>query len=261
MHGLSPRVSRVLICTVFNLFFEYSLRGIGGFRHNPVLVPVLCGVYAAYFSMLDDLIRRFRLHNYEVLLIAFLYEILIATFVAGTVFDNRQALGVSIGALLFEGVLWWGILQGILTFYLAGRLVRRDWSVTPMSWPGWSLALGYTILFLALGMRNPLLRHGSSAAYGTLAAIALVTTICVVVSLRRPRLAPWPFRASRLLDALVIGSVLLFLVTGSWPARTLVVSAAAFVNPTAVKIVIVWTFIYSAGYLVYRWRGGREVTL
>lgn len=261
MPHLSSRVARVLICTIFNLLFEYSLRGVGGFGHNPVLVPVLCGVYVAYFSMLDDLIQRWRLHNYELLLIAFCYALLIGVFAAGTIVDKRGPLGLNPGGLLLEGVLWWGILQSLLTFYLAGRLVRRDWSAPAMGLIGWVLALVYTALFLALTARNPLLRHGSATSYATIAALGLAAILGLAFSLRRPRPAPWDFRASRLLDALVAISALLFVVVGSLPVHKLAIGAAAYVNPTAVPIVIVWSFIYSAGYLIYRWQGGHEVTI
>ena len=159
MPHLSSRVARVLICTIFNLLFEYSLRGVGGFGHNPVLVPVLFGVYVAYFSMLDDLIQRWRLHNYELLLIAFCYALLIGVFAAGTIVDKRGPLGLNPGGLLLEGVLWWGILQSLLTFYLAGRLVRRDWSAPAMGLIGWVLALVYTALFLRHDRRPWPRRH------------------------------------------------------------------------------------------------------
>lgn len=257
----STRNVRVLICTLFNLCFEYSLRGVGGFRHDLLLAPVLFVLYFAYFSMLDDLIRRHRLHNYELLLLAFLYELLIATFASGTIFDHGAPLGLNWGALFFEGVLWWGILQGLLTFYLAGRLAPRDWSAPPMGPLGWTLCLLYTALFLAVAARNPLLHHGTPAADLAVAVLGLGVLLILAASLRRPHPAPWIFRGAPVLDALVAISIVLFLITGSLPARRLVVAAAAYINPTAATIVYIWTLLFSAAYLLYRWIGGREVTL
>ena len=70
MKGMSNRVKLVLICALFNWLFEYSARGIGEFTTRPLFVLALFGIYVTYFMMLEDLIVRYHLTNYQLFLAA-----------------------------------------------------------------------------------------------------------------------------------------------------------------------------------------------
>lgn len=96
METLQPDI---LLCTLFNLLFEYSARGIEEFAQRPWLVLALFGIYFTYFAMLEDLILRFKLKNYEIFLVAFAYGLFPIAFLTGNLYNKEIYSGI-----IFAGV-------------------------------------------------------------------------------------------------------------------------------------------------------------
>lgn len=93
---INNRWKVILLSALFNLSFEYSMRGLGGLFKPVVFLPLfLFGFYFTLYAMLEDLIVRFRLHNYQLVLAAFLYGIFPMAFGTGALFANPQFYGIN----------------------------------------------------------------------------------------------------------------------------------------------------------------------
>lgn len=157
METLQPDI---LLCTLFNLLFEYSARGIEEFAQRPWLVLALFGIYFTYFAMLEDLILRFKLKNYEIFLVAFAYGLFPIAFLTGNLYNKEIYsgiifAGVNIGTLIIIGIFAWGVVQGMVTLYLGNRLSPRDWDHPRMGKIGWILALLYQTMVMIYASTNP----------------------------------------------------------------------------------------------------------
>lgn len=254
---INNRWKIILLAALFNLSFEYSMRGVGGF-FKPAFFPIiLFGFYFTLYSMLEDLIARFKLHNHQLVLAAFLYGIFPMAFATGAVFVNPQFLGINWGTLFYVGFLWWGILQAIFTFYFANRIVQRDWNHPKMGKIGWFLAIFYNlIVFGWMKFVNPHLAPVQPTGYLVFAAIALTTVFFLRQDLKEDKeRESWPFEPSKLMDVLSFGSFFLFLFLGTYFSGGQVGDPRAggsHVNLTAVKIIHAWTIFYTITFLVYR---------
>ena len=160
MKVMSNHFKLVFYCALFNLLFEYSARGIREFTNRPLFVLALFGIYFTYFAMLEDLIVRLKLTNYQILLTAFLYGLFPTAFLTGNLF-NRDiyggiiVAGINVGTVVIIGILAWGVVQGMITLYLANRLSPRDWDHPKMGRAGWALAVVYQLVVTAIAQFNP----------------------------------------------------------------------------------------------------------
>lgn len=263
---INNRWKIILLATLFNLTWEYLARGLVGF-FKPIFLPlILFGFYFSLFSMLEDLIVRFKLKNYQLTLAAFLYGLFPIAFGSRDLFANPQFLGINWLNLFYIGFLWWGILQSIITFYFANRLVQRDWQHPRMSKLGWFLAIGYNaVVFLSFQFLKPPISKSPLVSYFILGLIALSTAIFLWQDIKKNKdRQPWQFEQSRVMDFLSFTSFILFLSLGTFftSSRALVFVSSAYFNPEAIKIGHIWTVIYTLTFLVYRFLiRKREITV
>jgi len=135
------RFKIVLLATGFNLLFEYSMRGFGGlFRRGFFLLLFL---YLSYYSVVEDLIVRYRITNRQLIVVAFCFGVIPEAFLTGVLFAPPLVLGVNIPQFLFINIVWWWCLQGLVTFYFATRIVQRNWNHRRLGKFGWGIRLGY----------------------------------------------------------------------------------------------------------------------
>lgn len=263
---INNRWKIILLATLFNLTWEYSARGLGGI-FRPIFLPLLLfGFYFSLYSMLEDLIVRFKLKNYQLTLAAFLYGLFPIAFGSRDLFANPQFLGINWLNLFYIGFLWWGILQSIITFYFANRLVQRDWQHPRMSKLGWFLAIGYNaVVFLSFQFLKPPISKSPLVGYFILGLIAVFTTIFLWQDIKKNRKRePWSFSPSSVLDFLSFGSFILFLSMGTFSSisRALIPVSSSYFNPIAIKIGHVWTIIYTIIFLAYRFlMTKKEITI
>lgn len=130
---------------------------------------------------------------------------------------------------------------------------------------GWFLAVVYNLMVLSVfKILNPHLSQVQPIAYLIFAFIAVSVFLFLWQDLKKNKeRKPWQFEPSKLMDFLSFGSLVLFLFLGSYFASGQIVDpkAASYVNSTAVKIVHIWTVIYTIAFLVYRfWVKKKEIT-
>lgn len=247
----------ILLATMFNLAFEYSLRGFNGFFLTSYFPFILFGFYFTLYYMLEDIIVRFRPHNYQLVLATFFYGLFAIAFLSGSIFNRPQFLGISWTALFYVGFVWWGIVQTIFTFYFANRLVKRDWNHKKMGKLGWGLSIFYnTFFFIWFQKFNIYLSPVQSYGWPIFIIIAIATFVFLYFDMRNKakKRETWQFQPSKIMDLLSFGSFLIFITTGSLFAGGQVVDprCACLVNLTALRIIHFWTILSVAIFFAYR---------
>jgi hypothetical protein len=256
----------ILFCALFNLSFEYSARGITQFFNRPLFMLSLFGIYLTYFAMLEDLIVRHHLTNYQVFLVAFLYGLLPTAFLTGNLFNTQiywgiVVTGVNVGTVFVIGVLAWGVVQGMITLYLANRLSPRDWNHPKMGPIGWVVCGVYQTAILAKASTNPVTPRGTLAGYVTLVILVIVPAALLVWSLHSSRGKAQPFQPSIVMDIVAFGSVVVYLVLGTCLAFGPQIVTSQPLNELAVKLENVWVFISGLVFFPYRLLKGSDVTV
>jgi len=253
-------------CALFNLLFEYSARGIKQFIHRPLFVLALLGIYVTYFAMLEDLMVRFKLTNYQVFLAAFLYGLFPTAFLTGNLFNRNIyggiiIAGVNVGTAIVIGILAWGVIQGMVTLYLANRLSPRDWGRPRMGGIGWALAVGYQLVVMFVARSNPQTPRGDLLGYLVFAILEIGAAILLFKSMKSSRPQIRPFQPSKVMDLLAFGSVILFLLLGTLFAFGPTIVTSQPLNVLAVTIENIWVFLCGIVFFVYRFWKGSDVTV
>ena len=267
MKILSNRARIILICAVFNLLFEFSGRGISELIEKPVLFLFLFGIYIAYFAVLEDLIVRFKLSNYQILLVAFLFGIIPEAFLTGNLFNPE----IYWGGIGFFGVNWvtvivinifaWGIMQSIVAMYLANRISPRDWSHPRMGLFGWVLSMVYMIVVVILAQGNQVTPRGDAVGFIIAGGLALVALSFLLISLKKHKPVIPEFRILPIMDFFAFGSVALFVVLGTFIAGGVSIVTSRPLNKMAIVVEHLWLFFVGGAFIWYRLRKRSDVVV
>ncbi len=251
----------VLIATGFNLLFEYSLRGANNVVEQPLLPPVLFTSYLTYFTILENLIVKYRLKDYHLMIASFFYGTIGVCFASGLAFTPPLLLGINWPSLLFVNLVWWGAIQAIVTFYVANRLAPRDWNHGLLSKTGWAVALflnGSTFVIFQL---NQFVPRGTSTGHEVTIFVLIIAAVIFQKTLpnKEPRNSSPAFKKDKVMDYLSLSTAILFFVCAVLLIHDPTYSGASHVNQTSLKIILVWTAIVALAILVYRFHSKKEI--
>ncbi|KYK32633.1 MAG: hypothetical protein HXS46_04565 [Theionarchaea archaeon] len=266
MKIISNRFSLILYCAIFNLLFEYSARGLPQFISRPLFMFALFGIYFTYFSMLEDLIVRFRLKNYQIFLCAFLYGLFPIAFLTGNLFNTNvysgiMLAGVNMGTLIIIGILAWGVVQGIITLYFANRLQTRDWNHPRMGKVGWTSAVLYQLLVMIYAHRNPVTPRGTPLGYLVFGLLVIVAVTLFIRSLKIPKPSIQPFQPSKFMDFLAFGSVAIFFILGTFFISGAQIVTSQPLNLLAVTLENIWVIFCGLTFFIYRLQKKSDVVV
>ncbi|MHA1376875.1 MAG: hypothetical protein ACTSRG_00710 [Candidatus Helarchaeota archaeon] len=251
---LGNRWKIALAASAFNLLFEYSMRGINDLIRSPFLPLALFLIYLSLFTMLEDLILRYKLRDYQLILLSFFYGTIYIAFASSILFSPPLLFGINFFALLFVNFFWWGILQGILTFYLANRIVERDWEQPPLSKLGWFLAviINGSIIFVFV-VANPFSYNRTFEGLITM-CILLITFGCLsYLNIKNTRNNEnFLFESSKILDLILITTISLFAFCAIFLISDSRVVGGTYSNQFATFVVIIWTTIVGIILTLYR---------
>lgn len=258
MKIISSRFSIILYCVLFNLLFEYSARGLGYSISRPIFYLFMAGIYTSYYAILEDLIVRFKLTNLQIAIFALFWSFYPTTFITNNLLNPQTYrgitfLGINLGALLFILFFAWPFLQGIFTFYLANRLSPRDWDHPRMGKLGYALAIGYLLIIPRISNRAAAVVNVRAITYGIVVLLMLFFLAIFIFSVRRGRKRPAPtFEALPFMDFLVIASVVILVVLGTFFYRGQAIVTTQPLSQRAVVIQHVWLALSAVSFLVYR---------
>jgi len=263
---ISNRFTIVLYCALFNLLFEYSGRGLNELTQNPTLFVFIFGIYFSFFAMLEDLMVRHKLTNFQVFLIAVSWGTLVEAFVTGNLYNPNilfgiTLAGVNIGSLLIISGFAWGIMQSNITLYLANRLQPRDWDHPKMGTLGWVVFILYQIAIVLMAWQNPVTPRAQPAGYLLLLIFEAALLTILVYSLKNPRDEKPIFFPVPLMDFLAFGSVVIFLILGTFFVGGETVVTSHPLNRTAVVLEVIWTIIVGITFIIYRMVSRKEIAV
>lgn len=116
----------VLLVTLFNVIAELSLRGVFEAFRSPLLIPWIFLNYFLYFLLMEDLIGRYKLNDLTAYVAAIFFGVTWMLIGPSIVFIPPLVAGINWIGFIFVNVVWWGLLQTIIPFYLANRIIFRD---------------------------------------------------------------------------------------------------------------------------------------
>jgi hypothetical protein len=247
------RWGTVLAATAFTLLFEYSIRGITDLARHPLLLPVLAAAYLSYFTMVEDLIGRFKIRERHLMAVAFFAGTVYAFLVSGLAVTPPLLLGVNWVAILFVTLVWWGPLQTILALYLGGRVLPRTDDRTPLTLPAWGFALAVQGAVILIFQASGLVQGITAAGAGMMVLLLLLCSAVAVKMPLPPRGVPVLATApDPVYDLLAGASVILFLACAILLTGDPVRSGASTVNRTAVQVVVLWSLAVAAVMALHR---------
>lgn len=254
------RFKIVFLAAGFNLLFEYSMRGFGGlFRRGFFLLLFL---YLSYYSLVEDLIVRYRITNRQLIVVAFCFGVVPEAFLTGVIFAPPLVLGVNILQFLFINIVWWWCLQGLVTFYFATRIVQRNWNHRRLGTFGWGIRLAYLGgVALLYFITSPVLLKGPVIGYLVVFATIVLGVVYLKLHLTKPQQDMYTFQKSAILDFVSFGSVVVFLVLGTFVATTQTLVDGSLLNPLAAYLSAVWTVVVFIGVLIYYVIHKKQVTI
>lgn len=266
---MKTKYSIVLGCTLFNLILEYWVHGPPGFI-NPLMIISLFLLYFTYFLMAEDLILRYHLKDYQVLLIGFVFGVYTEIFTTGSIFGSGYFFGIDLFYFLIATIMWWGIPQGILTFYFANRyIVERDWNEEPMRKLFWVLALAFHI-FMFISFISDLnapprnifeffinLNSPKSTLEGYLTSLIILGGVLavyfIIQKIRNEEKSDEiiTFQSSKFMDFYVISTIIISLVLGT----------ILFGGRFAQELFVYWSIFMGVIFIFYRLLSRKEVSV
>ncbi len=250
----------ITFATIFNLLFEYSLRGINNLFVQPLLPLVLFITYFSLFTMVEDLIVRFKLKDYQLMILSFFYGTLYLAYISGLVFIKPYFFGIDIINLIFVNVVWWGALQAVLTFYLANLFFPRNWNHTKLSLKGWLLSLGLNGLAIFIFQKSGFIPSGTPLGNITVFIILFISLGIFIVSLRNKN-QQTIFKKSNFLNKLSFVTIALFLFSAIFLTKDPVLSNTSNINAFSLKIIGVYTLIIAIVLYFYKRKIKTEISV
>ena len=207
--------------------------------------------------MLNDLITRFRLKDYHLMILAFSFGTVYQFLVSGSAIVQPQALGVNWTSMLFVIVVWWGMVQSVVTFYIATRVAPRDWSFR-LSRTGWALTVIINGSVILLFQSSSAIPKANSLQLTLMFAIFAVAVVSFKTLLPRNSKVGWPVSSSStLMDAVSAFTFVIFFFSAAFLTFDPIIARTSNVNATATFVVTVWTvvlFLIVGGYRLGRRR-------
>jgi len=246
----------ILIVTLFNLLYEYSLRGIKDFSLHPWLPLYLFLTYFSYFAMIEDLITRFRLKDYQVFVAALFFGLLWQLVGPSIVFFPPFILGINWLGLLFVNFFWWCSIQTVMGFYIANRVTPRDWNHPLLSKTGWGMVFSLFVLitfFARICVPNfpPSTPQQIITMIGLILATAIFFKKILPLAKERSSLVS-VFKKDKVMDCLSIFVVVYFFLSTIFLTTNPTLVGAIHLNRTALRAGIAVAVIIVTSMFIHR---------
>ncbi len=256
---ISSRWKIVLFATLFNLLWEYSIRGTTDLLVHPRLPLFLFLTYFPYLAMVEDLIGRYRLKDYHVMVVALFFGLAWQLMGPSVVFVPPLILGINWSGLLFVNLIWWCPIQTVMAFYIGNRLTpREDWGHPLLSRAGWGLAL-FIFILITLLFRFYVPDFPPITLHQVVIMIALVIATALVFrkilpSLEEGSSSTTVFEKSRVMDYLSAFTTIFFFFSAVFLTSnpSLVYVTHLNLNRTAFRAVMVGSTIIVLSMLTHR---------
>jgi hypothetical protein len=185
--------------------------------------------------------------------------------VPSTQFVEPQAFGINWTAFFFVNLFWWGMIQGVLTFYIATRLFPRNWNHKLLSHIQKIVLIAILILVgllyrINIQLSMPQAPQIRPEAYLTITIILVITAFVFIKTIPKQTIAISQ-RRERVIDLTSALTILLFLFCAVFLTRDPTQINVHSVNATATRIVTLWTIISTLIMISYRTYTHRPISI
>ncbi len=202
--------------------------------------------------MVEDLIVRYKLKDYHLILLSFVYGTIYCAYTSGIVFLKPVIAGIDLYTLTLINLFWWGSVQAVLTFYIANLLVKREWKHERLSKRGWFIAIAVNLFTVVLFKSSGYIPHGTPLGNFTILLIVIASLMIFVSSLKRHKPQQVPFQSNRFLNAMAFLTIGVFAFCAIFLTRDPILSGTSNVNETSLSVVSQYTFILGIMLFSYR---------
>jgi hypothetical protein len=109
---------------------------------------------------------------------------------------------------------------------------------------------------IALAQSNIYRPRGALISYIVLFVLMIVIAIPLIKSISKRE--PWQFQPSQVMDFLAFGSVVIFIILGTFAQGPKIITSQPL-NQTAAVLENLWTLFAGIVFFVYRWYKGSDV--
>lgn len=239
-----------MLAAIFNLFFEYSLRGVNSLLANPFRSVFLFLVYFLWFLLVEDLVRRYKPNDWKAMLMPYfgigtIYSVFFIPIKA--YFTPPFVLGINVGLFVWCTLFWWTLLQTTMTLYFANRLAPRTDTAPFLSKKARLFVLGVWLvvgLLFRIKIQYPPI---APITYLTVFVIACVAAY-VFFKVKTPQNVA---SSSRFMDILTGSTVVFFLISALAFSKSGMTDYHP-INADALGPVVVWTTVSGFIMIAYR---------
>ncbi|MHA1386364.1 MAG: hypothetical protein ACTSR3_21630 [Candidatus Helarchaeota archaeon] len=244
----------------------------------PLLLGII-GIYFTYFTILEELIVRYKLRDYQLILWAFFLGIFVIAFTGGQIFNPRPALemffifGINYIDFIFVNVIWWSLFQTVLAFYFANRVTRRDWEHERLGKIGWFLTififclilflfqLGRFLIYRSYGYILDFLQITRYIVFGTLEGyISMTIFVCIFGYLSLKELKKneesreliAEFEQARFIDVILVLIIIISFISVFFVGFIPTWSGTSYINRYGTAIIIASSVFFGILIIIYR---------
>lgn len=240
---INNRWKIILIATLFNLLWEYHLRGVNDFSVHPRLPLYLFLTYFSYFTIVEDVIARFRLKDYQVFIVALFLGLLWQLVGPSVIYFPPLVMGINWLGVIFVNFIWWVPIQTLMAFYIANRITPRDWNHPLLSRAGWGLAF-FTFVFITFLSRLLVPNFPPITLQQLVIMLALIIATGALFreflpSIEERLLTPPAFKKDKVMDYLSTFATIFFFFSAFFLTSNPSLVGAIHLNRTALRVSIV----------------------
>jgi len=211
---LSNRLKIILIASFLAWLMEYSLRGINNFLKNPPMAILVFVNYFVYLVLIEDFIGRFRLKDYQVWIVAQFFGLLWQLISVAGVYYPPFVLGIGLGTLLINNLVWWTTIQTVFTLYIAHRLIPNADRSKPLLTK--ASIFGFFVAYVLISASWRLFLTPSVTSWQFLVMLSLTSLFAFlsyqqISSNLKKGIQLAPYKADKFLDGLAIFTIIYFI--------------------------------------------------
>jgi hypothetical protein len=248
----------IFAVTFFNLLFEYSLRGFNNLQTQPFLPVVLFSIYFTLYIMVEDLILRFKLKDYQLMILSFFYGTIYCAYTSGIAFINPTFMGVAWVPLILVNLIWWGTVQAVVAFYLANTISARDWNHKKLSPVGWLICLIINIACVLIFQQSGVIPSGTPIGQLVIILLCILTLVVFVAQIQKKNQVN-TINTNVFLNTLSVITVLVFSFTAVFSIGTPITSNTSTINDLSLKIISAYTVVLALLLVGYRTLKKKEI--
>ena len=209
--------------------------------------------YLPYFAIVEEFIGRFRLKDYQVWIFAQLMGLVWQLVSVAAIYYPPLVLGLNLGVLFVNNIIWWPTIQTLFAFYIARRMTpNADRSKSFLSN---TLLILFFVVYVGVSMSfRFFVPNFPAVTIVQYAIVVALIAICAYYFLQsiKTKSSTYEFKPSIFLDRLAIFLVIYCVFSFLFLTKGTGISNTTLLNMQALKINLVVSPLVVLSLLIYR---------